>query len=328
VKYAERIASTLNVRPAQVSAAVDLLDAGNTLPFVARYRKEATGGLDEDQLRTVSDMLGSLRALDERREAILASIEEQGRLTPELRAQLLAAETRTALEDLYLPYKPKRRTRASIARERGLEPLARLILDQSRTLLSSAARFVSKDVPTAEDALAGARDIVAETVADDPAVRRRTRERAFQWGALRAEKIASAEDSRKVYELYYDYECRIDRLRPHQVLALNRGEAEKVLRVHVDIPERDWRRSIGESYRPDSRSPFAEQLDLACEDAAKRLLLPAVERDVRADLAERAESHAIAIFADNLRGLLTQPPLAGHTVLGIDPGFRSGCKAE
>jgi protein Tex len=329
VNYAERIASTLNVRPGQVAATVDLLDAGNTLPFVARYRKEATGGLDEEQLRRVAELLGSLRALDERREAVITAIHEQGKLTPELRARLLAAESRAEIEDLYLPFKQKRRTRASVARERGLEPLARVVLEQARmprTARDVAAGFLSDEVPTVEDALAGARDIVAETVSEDSVVRRRTREKAFSWGTLRCAKVASAEDPRSVYELYYDYECRVDRLRPHQVLAINRGEEEKVLRVRLDVPERDWRQAIDASYRPDARSPFAEHLALACEDGAKRLLLPAVERDVRAELGARAELHAIEVFAENLRGLLAQPPLAGHTVLGIDPGLRTGCK--
>ena len=328
--YAEQIAAKLAIGAGQAAAAIGLLDAGNTVPFVARYRKEATGGLDEDQLRRLGELLGGLRALDERREAILSSVEAQGSLTAELRAALLGATTRTELEDLYLPFKPKRRTRASVARDRGLEPLARLVLAQARqpaTAREAAARFVSPDVPTPDDALAGARDIVAETVADDAAVRSRVREKAFRWGTLRAERIASAGDARGVFELYYDFALRVDRLRPHQVLALNRGESEKVLRVRLDVPERDWRHAVAERYRPDPRSPFAGELELACQDAAKRLLLPAVERDVRGELGERAEAHAIAVFAENLRGLLTQPPLAGHTVLGIDPGFRSGCKA-
>lgn len=329
VTYAERISTKLGVRRNQASAAIELLDAGNTLPFIARYRKEATGGLDEDQLRRLAELLESLRALDDRRAAILTSIEEQGKLTPELRARIEAAETRTELEDLYLPYKPKRRTRASIARERGLEPLSRLILEQSRGPRAPrdvAAGFVTADVPTPEDALAGARDIVAETVADDPEVRGRTREKAFHWGTVRCAKTPGAEDERAVYELYYDFEGRVDRLRPHQVLAINRGEADGVLRVHVDVPERDWQQAIRAVFRSDPRSPWAGELEAACEDAAKRLLLPAVERDVRGTLAERAETHAIEVFAKNLAGLLAQPPLAGHTVLGIDPGLRTGCK--
>src|ERR687885_989066 len=199
--YAEHIAGTLNIRPAQVAATIELFDAGNTIPFVARYRKERTGGLDEEQLREISSALETLRALDERREAILTAIEAQGRLTPELRSQLLAARTRTELEDLYQPYKPKRRTRASIARERGLEKLAELILPQPRTGQSRAqlgTPFVTPDVPTVEESFAGARDIVAEVVSDHPDIVRMTREKALQWGMLQAEKIEAAQDARGV----------------------------------------------------------------------------------------------------------------------------------
>ena len=327
--YAHRIATELNVRPEQVAATTELLDAGNTIPFIARYRKEVTGGLDEEQLRQISALLDRLRKLDERRQTIIGSIEAQGKMTPELHQQLLAAETRTELEDLYQPYKPKRRTRATIAREKGLQGLADLILRQeqtTRTLDELAAPFLNDDVPAAEDAWAGARDIVAETISDHPDVRRLAREKALQWGALQSTKAPKAEDPRGTYQLYYDFEYRVDRLRPHQVLAINRGEAEDVLRVHVDVPERDWRAAIGATFRPDDRSPLSGQLVLAAEDAAHRLLLPAIERDVRRTLTDQAGGHAISVFAANLRALLTQPPLAGHTVLGIDPGYRTGCK--
>jgi uncharacterized protein len=328
--HAQQIATQLNLRPEQVTTTIELLDAGNTLPFIARYRKEVTGGLDEEQLRQLSALLSKLRALDKRRQTIIASIEAQGKLTPELHEQLLAADTQTALEDLYQPYKPKRRTRASIARDKGLQGLADLILGQeptTQTVAQIVAPFLTPDVPTVEDALAGARDIVAETISDHPEVRRITREKAHQWGVLRCHKTDKAEDSRGTYELYYDFEYRVNRLRPYQVLAVNRGEAEKVLRVHVEVPERDWRTAISLHFRPNRDSPFVEQLALATDDAAQRLLLPAIERDVRRLLTEQAESHAIAVFATNLRALLNQPPLAGHTVLGIDPGFRTGCKA-
>jgi len=328
--HTRQIATELNVRPEQVAATIELLDAGNTLPFIARYRKEVTGGLDEEQIRQLAALLDQLRKLDERRQTIVGSIEAQGKLTPELHQQLLAAETRTELEDLYQPYKPKRRTRATMAREKGLQDLADLILRQertTRTLDQLAAPFINEDVPTAEDAWAGARDIVAETISDHPDVRRLTREKALHWGTLRSEKIDEAEDPRDTYRLYYDFEYRVDRLRPHQVLAINRGETEKILRVHVEVPERDWRAVVGSAFRPDRRSPLAGQLALAIDDAAQRLLLPAIERDVRRTLTDQAEAHATSIFAANLRALLTQPPLAGHTVLGIDPGYRTGCKA-
>jgi len=324
-----RIAQELNLRPQQIAAAVGLMDEGNTLPFIARYRKEATSSLDEEQLRQIEERLGQLRALEERRETVLKSIEEQGKLTPDVRAAVEAAQTLTALEDVYQPYRPKRRTRASVAREKGLEPLADLIVEQPLTDQSArqlARPYVNKDVPTIDEALAGARDIVAETISDHPQIRGRVREKALRWATLNAEKVDDADDERRVYRLYYDFNARVDRLRPHQVLAINRGEAEKVLRVHVEIAERDWLPIVRDAFTPHSRSPLAGQLQEAIRDAAQRLLLPAIERDVRRALTADAELHAIDVFATNLRGLLNQPPLAGHTVLGIDPGYRTGCK--
>ena len=329
MNHVQQIARQLSLRPEQVTAAAELLDADNTLPFIARYRKEVTGGLDEEQLRQLRALLTRLRALDERRQTIIATIEAQGKLTPELHRQLLAAETRTALEDLYQPYKPKRRTRASIAREKGLQGLADLILKQessTQTLAHITAPFLSDKVPTAEDALVGARDIAAETISDHAQVRQITRDKALRWGILRCIKTEKADDPRGVYEIYYDFAQRVGRLRPHQALAINRGEADKVLRVRVDIAERDWQTAINAHFRPNRDSPLAEQLILAADDAARRLLLPVIERDVRRILAEQSESHAISVFADNLRALLNQPPLAGHVVMGIDPGFRTGCK--
>jgi protein Tex len=327
--YAEYIARLLAVRATQVSAAIDLLDAGNTLPFIARYRKEATGGLDDEQLRQLMETLGQLRALDERRETILESVAEQGKLTDDLRAQFAACTSLTALEDLYQPYRPKRRTRASVAREKGLDGLAEMILAQARprqTLDELAQAYLSDNVPTELDAWAGARDIVAETISDNPQVRGAVREKALKWGTLTSEKIKDAADEKKVYETYYAYSGRLDRIQPYQSLAINRGEAEKVLRVNLELAERDWLSPIHQVYRSDARSPLAEQLTLAIADAAKRLLLPAIERDVRAHLTELAEHHAIDVFATNLRSLLSQPPLANRVVLGIDPAFRTGCK--
>ena len=327
--YPTRIAAKLQLAEQGVAATVQLFDEGNTLPFIARYRKEMTGGLDEEQIRAIEQTLATLRALDERRETILASIREQEKLTPELAAQLLKAETLTALEDLYQPYRPKRRTRASIARERGLQPLADLILAQPRKGDRpdiAAQAFLNEAVPTVDDALAGARDIVAETISDHAEVRRQTREKALRFATLTATRIEGSADEKGVYTLYYDFASRIDRLKPYQVLALNRGEAQKVLRLSVEIPERDWRQSLQNVFPDHPLSPWAEQLKQAAEEGAKRLLLPAIERDVRSTLSERADAHAIHVFAANLRGLLTQPPLAGHVVLGLDPGFRTGCK--
>ena len=293
------------------------------------YRKEATGALDEEQLRQIADQLENLRALDERRQTILDSIEEQGKLTAELQQQIMSAETRAALEDLYQPYKPKRRTRASMAREKGLSGLADLILQQGRAdggIGRLISPFINAEAPTPDDALAGPRDIVAETISDNPAVRQRTRDKALKWAMLRSERIHSAEDARGVFETYYDFQIVVDRIQSYQTLAINRGETEKVLRVQIEVQDRDWRASIQSVFRVEYRSPWAEQMELAIGDAAKRLLLPAIERDVRQHLSEKAEEHAIAIFAKNLSGLLTQPPLAGRVVLGLDPGFRTGCK--
>lgn len=328
-QYDVRIARQLTLQPAQVGAAIELLDTGNTIPFIARYRKEATRSLDEEQLRQLADLLARLRAVDDRRDVIVASIQEQGRLTPELERKLEAAETLTELEDLYQPFRPKRRTRAGIARERGLQPLADLILQQARpreTAEQLATGYVNDDVPTPDDALAGARDIVAEAISDDPDVRRRVREKALRFGLIVSEKLKDAQDEKGVFELYYEFQTRVERLKPYQALALNRGEAEKVLRLRVEIAERDWREAVESGFRIDPRSPFALHLQAAMDDSAGRLLLPAIERDVRRTLTEQAEQHAIGVFAANLRGLLLQPPLASRVVLGIDPGFRTGCK--
>lgn len=327
--YDQKIASLLNVNPGQVKATVALLDEGNTLPFIARYRKEVTGSLDEDQIRRLAELLEKLRGLDDRRRSILASIEEQGKLTPDLARQIEAAETVTALEDLYQPYRPKRRTRAGIAREKGLQGLADLILRQDRNTRPPdelARPFLRDGVESTDDALSGARDIVAETISDHAEVRGRVRDKALRYGIILCRKIETAEDPKQVYATYYSVDLRIDRAKPYQVLAINRGEAEKVLRVQVDVAPRDWQQAVAAVFRPDPRSPMSSQLEMAIEDAAERLLLPAIERDVRRTLTEQAESHAITVFSTNLRGLLVQPPISGHTIIGLDPGFRTGCK--
>ncbi len=327
--YPGKIAEQLSIRPQQVSAVIEMLDEGNTIPFIARYRKERTGSLDEEQLRQIQSLLEKMRALDERRTTILASIEEQGKMTDELREKITAADNITLLEDLYAPYKPKRRTRASIAREKGLQPLADFILKQFRTPGTPedlAKNFINENVFDEEEALAGARDIVAETISEDADVRTRVREKALMYALVKVEKIDVAIDERKVFEVYYAFESRVDRLRPHQILAINRGETEKILRIKVEVAAEDWSPAVHKIYRPDSASAFASHLEAAIQDAAERLLLPAIERDVRRHFSEVAEQHAIKVFAENLRALLGQPPLIGHTVLGIDPGFRTGCK--
>ncbi len=329
MRIADTIARSLGVRAAQVAAVISLLDDGNTVPFIARYRKEATGALDDAQVRDIQDEVVRIRKLEDRRESIRASVTEQGLMTPELDAAFLATVTTTELEDLYAPYRPKRRTRASMAREKGLEPLARLILAQKgdgRALATMVAPFVSDEVGTAEAALAGARDIVAETISDDVRVRQPLRQRAKQSSTLQTTVKDSDKDTRQVYTLYYDFTIQINRLRPHQTLAINRGESEGILRVAMEIPEADWLLAMRAAYRPNRHSPLSDELELAMEDAAKRLLLPAIERDLRRELTEQADAHAIGVFATNLRALLSQPPLRDNVILGIDPGFRTGCK--
>src|SRR5688572_899253 len=325
--HAEQIASQLHVKPSQVTAVINLLDEGNTVPFIARYRKEMTGSLDDEQIRIIADELIRLRALDERRASILASIEEQGKLTDELRENINTAITITALEDLYAPYKKKRRTRAMVAREKGLEPLADLILNQaSGSPEELAMKFMNDQVTNVEEALQGARDIVAEMISDNANVRAVTREKALKSGKIRVEKIKDSVDEKAVYESYYEFEVNVNRLQPHQILAITRGEKEGILRVHVDVPGRDWLDAIQAEFEEDIISPFAGQLELAIQDSAERLLLPAIERDVRREKGESADNHAIQVFATNLRALLGQAPLADQVVLGIDPGFRTGCK--
>ncbi|PJF29225.1 MAG: RNA-binding transcriptional accessory protein, partial [Phototrophicales bacterium] len=329
MNLSDKIAQLLAIKPNQVQATLDLLDADNTIPFIARYRKEMTGSLDEDQIAKIADQADKLRTLEKRRETILASIAEQGHLTPELQAQIENADSLTALEDLYLPYKPKRRTRASIARENGLQPLADMILGQLRTkdtLDALATPFLSDNVPSVADAWAGARDIVAETISDNAQVRGDVREKALRYGIITSEKIPDATDEKAVFKIYYQFTARVSSIRAYQILALNRGEAEKILRVSVQLEDRDWLRPIDNIYRIDHRSPLADQLQLAQVDAGKRLLLPAIERDIRRTLTEIADSHAIHVFAQNLRALLSQPPIPDRVVMGIDPGFRTGTK--
>ena len=326
--HAEQISSQLKVKPSQVTAVINLLDDGNTVPFIARYRKEMTGSLNDEQIRIIADELVRLRTLDERRASILVSIEEQGKLSNELRESINAAVTLTALEDLYAPYKKKRHTRAMVAREKGLEPLAELIIEQptNGSPEKIAEKFLNDQVTNVSEGLQGARDIVAERISDDANVRAAIREKALRFSKIRAKKIKDAVDEKAVYQSYYEFECRIDRLQPHQTLAITRGEKEGILRVHVDVPERDWLDAIQAEFEQDILSPFADQLELSIRDSAERLLLPAIERDVRREKSESADNHAIQVFANNLRALLSQPPLAHHIIMGIDPGFRTGCK--
>jgi protein Tex len=326
-----RTARELSIPPGQVSSAADLLDAGNTIPFVARYRKEVTGSLDEVQLQAIQDRLEHLRSLEKRRAEVLRLIEEQGKLTPELAQSIKRAEALHELEDLYLPYRPKRRTRASVARERGLAPLAEIILSQAvlqGSLEEQAAPFLNEElgVSTVEEALAGARDIVAETVAEDATVRGKVRDLFFREAMLTSTLADASKDPGQKYTLYYQFSEPVGKLPPHRVLAINRAEKEDVVRVGIDLPYERVRPLLVYHYKPNPRSSLAHQLEMAMEDGYKRLLSLSLERETRSSLTETGEERAISLFAANLRNLLLQPPLRGRTVMGIDPGLRTGCK--
>ncbi len=322
------IAADLSLAPQRVAAAVQLFDEGNTIPFVARYRKELTDSLDEEQLRQIAERLSYRRHLEERRAAILKSLAEQDVLTPELQAAVAEADTLQRLEDLYRPFKPKRRTRATQAREKGLQPLADLILSQPERGEPEALAqpFLSDAVPTVAEAYAGAKDIVAETICDDPEVRTAMRALLEKHSTLAVTVADESRDPQGVYRMYYSFFGSFRGLRPHQILAINRGEREGVLGVSWETPEAEALGVLAQHYPSDSASPLAEMLREAREDGYRRLLLPAIERELRRRLTERSDEHAIGVFATNLRALLLQPPLRGQTVLGIDPGFRTGCK--
>jgi uncharacterized protein len=336
---AQALSAELGLDKGQITRTVALLDEGNTIPFIARYRKEVTGSLDEVQIQTIADRAAALRALYERKKDVRRLIDGQGKLTSELAATIEAATTLQEVEDLYLPYRPKRKTRASVAREKGLAPLANIILQQlilkgdAHSIREEYARpFLNaeKGVDTSLEAYAGASDIAAEVIAEDANVRGSVRAAFFKQAALSAkvadpEKIAE-KDPTGVYQLYYEFNENVTRLVPHRVLALNRAEREEVLRVSVDLPYEQAQPKIIQYYPIQPASPFAELLTDAMEDGYKRLLAPAMEREVRVELTRKAEEHAINIFAANLRNLLLQPPLRNKKVLGIDPGYRTGCK--
>jgi uncharacterized protein len=327
--YAEKIAAELGLRPGQVSAALELLLAGNTIPFVARYRKEATGELDEVQIRDVRDRHEYLAELDDRRAAILKSIDEQGKLTPALRASIERAETKSLLEDLYLPYKPKRRTRATIALERGLGPLAELLWAGETTdaqLAVRAAEFVDaeKGVASADDALAGARDVIAERISEDASARSHVRDQVRARGVLESKAARGKENEVSKFQDYYDFSGPIRDMPSHRILAVRRGETEGYLTARILAPDEELIGTLRRKFVEGSRAPG--QMGLAVEDAYRRLISPSVEVEVRMELKTRADEEAIAIFGKNLEALLLQPPAGGRTVLGVDPGFRTGCK--
>ncbi len=324
----QKLTQELDVKLWQVEAAVKLIDEGNTIPFISRYRKEATGSLNDEQLRKLHERLMYLRNLEEKKEQVLSSIEEQGKLTEELKSQILAAETLVVVEDLYRPYRPKRRTRATIAKEKGLEPLAALItLQQTKEPLEETAKaYLSeeKEVRTVEEAIAGAQDIIAESISDEADYRSWIRNTTARKGKV----ISTAKDpeAESVYEMYYEFEEPVSRLAGHRILALNRGEKEKFLTVKVEAPEEDILRYLEKKVIRKDNPITTPVLKAAAEDSYKRLIGPAIEREIRNELTEKAEDGAIEVFGKNLHQLLMQPPITGQVVLGWDPAFRTGCK--
>ncbi len=322
------LAKELGIKKQQADAAVKLIDEGNTIPFIARYRKEATGALNDETLRNLFDRLNYLRNLEEKKNQALASIEEQGKLTRELRDQILAAETMVVVDDLYRPYRPKRRTRATIAKEKGLEPLANIISLQmtDKPLEEEARAFIDpeKGVSTAEEAVEGAKDIIAEYISDEADYRIRIRDLTMKKG--RMVSTAKEKDMESVYEMYYEFDEALTKLAGHRILALNRGEAEKVLTVKIEAPEEEALRYL-ERKIISRRNPVTEPvLKAVIADSYKRLIAPAIEREIRNALTEKAEDGAILVFGKNLEQLLMQPPVTNQTVLGWDPAFRTGCK--
>lgn len=318
----------LGVEKWQVEAAIKLIDEGNTIPFISRYRKEATGSLNDEVLRNLYERLQYLRNLEEKKEQVINSIEEQGKLTDELREQILAATTLVVVDDLYRPYRPKRRTRATVAKEKGLEPLAELILLQEITqpLEEYAKEYLSeeKEVASAEEAIQGACDIIAEQISDEAAYRSYIREATFEQGVI----VSSAKDEKQesVYEMYYEFQEPVKKIAGHRVLALNRGESEKALTVKLEAPQDQILMYLAKKIITKSNEYTQDVLKTTIEDAYVRLIAPAIEREIRNDLTEKAEDGAIAVFGKNLEQLLMQPPIAGKVVLGWDPAFRTGCK--
>ena len=324
----QKLTEELNVKRWQIDAAVNLIDEGNTIPFISRYRKEVTGSLNDEQLRKLDERLKYLRNLEEKKEQVIASIDEQGKLTEELKAQILAAETLVTVEDLYRPYRPKRRTRATIAKEKGLEPLAAYILLQNakEPLEQTAEQYISeeKGVGNAADAIAGAMDIIAEMISDNADYRTWIRKTTMKKGKV----ISAAKDpeAESVYEMYYEFEEPVSKLAGHRILALNRGEKEKFLTVKVEAPEEDILRYLEKKTIHKDNPYTGPVLKETVQDSYRRLIAPAIEREIRNELTEKAEDGAIEVFGKNLHQLLMQPPIAGRVVLGWDPAFRTGCK--
>lgn len=324
----KKISEELNIKLSQVDATVKLIDEGNTIPFIARYRKEVTGSLNDEVLRNLDDRLKYLRNLEERKQSVIASIEEQGKLTEELKKDIEAAETLVLVEDLYRPYKQKRRTRAIIAKEKGLEPLANIITLQmtNKSLEEEAEEYINpeKEVNTVEDAIAGAKDIIAESISDEAEYRTYIRKITFTEGKLIS--VAKDEEAESVYEMYYNFEEPINKIVGHRILAINRGENEKFLTVKIDAPEDKILKYLEKKIITRDNKSTTSVIKETIEDSYKRLIAPAIEREIRSDLTEKAEDGAIKVFGKNLEQLLMQPPISNQVVLGWDPAFRTGCK--
>lgn len=323
------VAKETNIKEPTIKKVIALLDQGNTVPFIARYRKEATGGLDEVQIKAIQDKWSYAQNLSERKQEVLRIIEEQGKLTGELEKEIKQATQLQRVEDLYRPYKQKRRTRATIAKEKGLEPLATLIWEQQTdAIYEEAEKYVSEEheIHTVEDALAGANDIIAEWISDDAAFRDFIREETFKRGLIQSEVKNKEKDEKSVYEMYYDYLEAIRSIVSHRILALNRGEKEEVLKVTIEAPKERVLSYLKKEIIKTKEEAVAALLEAAIEDSYKRLIHPSIEREIRSQLTEKAEEQAIDVFAVNLRNLLLQPPLKGRTILGVDPAFRTGCK--
>ncbi|WP_397536355.1 Tex family protein [Rummeliibacillus pycnus] len=326
-KMHQLIASEIGIRTHQVEQVIQLLEASNTVPFIARYRKEATGSLDEVQIKAIEDRYHYIQQLEQRKQEVLRLIDEQGKLTEELAKEINAATILKRIEDLYRPYKQKRRTKATIAKDKGLEPLADQLMAFDKTTLQKLAMpFVGEKVENMEEALQGACDILAERFADDAAIREKIRKISWQQGKIQAAVKNAELDEKAVFEMYYEYEEPVNKIVPHRILAINRGEKEEVLKVSIQVPVERVHQVMRNEWIPVSSSPAVSQVELAIEDAYKRLIQPSIEREIRNELTEKAEAQAIHIFSENLRNLLLQPPMNGQYVLGVDPAYRTGCK--
>ena len=323
----KQIAKQLNITTNQINAVLKLLEEGSTVPFIARYRKEVTGALDEEQIREISKTYEYGVNLQQRKDDVIRLIDEKGMLTPELKNQILKAEKLTEIEDLYRPFKEKKKTRATMAKAKGLEPLAQYLLTYPQSGIEvEAAKYVNEEVASVEEALQGARDIIAEMIADNADYRKWIREYTTKNGEIQSKVRDKSLDERHVYEQYYEYSEPISRIVPHRVLAMNRGESEKILRISITENAEGVYTYLSKQFIKDASGEAANQVMMAIEDAYKRLIKPSIEREIRASLKEVAENQAIHIFSENVRQLLLQPPMKGKVVLGVDPAFRTGCK--